>query len=233
MSKKTSKMTEPAKHRRTNATADHPEKSGSPAPAKRVLSLENDCHPSANHTRHNLDRLAGSLRGRGVAVLSLQLAFALWLVAAKMTLEGSIQDMFNHLRETHPHLPKQRSLDGWCEGLLAALAARRLMSVADRKPGGRQPKPDDVEELYHITDQQLDQIAEEFGSMSALRRELIPRIEPLRKDPSAASHDGGLLPLVAKLIERLRGLKSPSGVLRPVLGELSKQVNAVLAAPDR
>jgi hypothetical protein len=184
-----------------------------------------------NTTRAELGRLAGQLYGRGVKVFMLQLAMALWILAAKIELKGEIKNLFLFLAEHHPHLQKQRALNGWCECALAAFSKAGLLGGAPRHEGKRL-KTRDAEELRRLKWAHVEKIANQYGSMNSIRRELLPR-KTAKGKIEKKQDENDLLMLVEKLGHQLSDLKAPALNLQSPLRAVAREINATLGLIKR
>jgi hypothetical protein len=148
-----------------------------------------------------LNRLAAGLRGRNRGVFLLELLFGLWLAAAKIQAlqhqpkasgkkPSPVAGLLKKLARDYPTLPKRRALDGWVEGLMAALSARQVIS---RPQGATGPKSrtEQLRDLQSVTLSDLRKIVLEYESMNNLRAELLGKTEPAASGSAAAGEPAG------------------------------------------
>jgi len=131
--------------------------------------------------QEDMASVALGLKGRNEAVLFNQLHFAVLASAAKIgtrdpndpdgeTGKQKISQVLDNLCAAYPLLPKRRSLDGWCEGLIAGLIYLGLLPFQLPKNGEKMPRLTDLKQIADVTYGHIGKLDTEFHCMAKLRK---------------------------------------------------------------
>jgi hypothetical protein len=146
---------------------------------------------------------ADQVRPATTRLFFCQLVFGLWLIAIKVRAKRGQSSALQDELAKIEGIPARRGQDLWCRMELHALAEEGFLPSADRKVFRRDPGP-----LHEITEQQINQVAQKYGSLRQMLRVFNP---PKARPPEERASE--LVSSLRKLMEDNSQMDLPSSTI--------------------